>query len=307
MSGTKGTFIWTHDGGATWTVGSVPGATSLDFRAVHAVSLDTVLLMAAGQDTARIYETVDRGQRWTLRYDNLAKGAFLDDIAFFDSRRGLALGDPVAGHFTILRTDDGGVHWLPLPDAAAPAALPGEAAFAASGTSLVTCGPSDAWFATGGGRVSRVFVSRDGGLTWHANETPIRAGSSSAGIFSLACRNGRDGIAVGGNYSKPDMGAVTVAYTSDGGRTWTAAAPSRATRYLSGAAYVGTAGKRLLAVGTGGSALSADGGKSWVQLDSLSLNVVAGTPPGCAWAAGAHGRVERFVGSPSGENRQCVP
>lgn len=292
-SGTHGTFMWTTNRGGEWHVGSVPGAASLDFRAVHAASLDTVYLMAAAQDTARIYKTTDRGQHWTLQYDDVSKGAFLDDIAFFDPLHGLALGDPVQGRFTILETHDGGAHWQHIPDNAIPTALPGEAAFAASGTSLVTCGPRNAWFATGGGRVSRVFRTHDAGRSWIASETPIKAASASAGIFSLACRDERSGIAVGGNYSTPDTTAVTVAYTSDGGATWIAAPPSSANAYLSGVAYIDPAsGNRAIGVGTGGTALSNDGGRTWERLDSLSLNVVASLHQrGAVLAAGAHGTV----------------
>ncbi len=305
LSGTHGTFLWTQNGGAQWHTGTVPGASSLDFRDVHAVSLDTAYLMAAGQDTARIYKTTDRGEHWTLQYDDTSKGAFLDAIAFFDSRHGLALGDPLNGRFTVLETSDAGAHWQRLADNSLPAALPGEAAFAASGTALTICGPHDAWFATGGARVSRVYRSHDSGRSWIVSETPIKAGDAAAGIFSLACRNERQGIAVGGNYAHRDTTAVSVAYTTDGGATWTAAPPSSATGYLSGVTYLDhtrgparIAGRndqdanRLIGVGTSGTAFSGDGGRTWTRLDSLSLNVVLSPPNGpTALAAGDHGKV----------------
>lgn len=295
-SGTHGTFLWTGNGGAEWRVGTVPGAGSLDFRDVHAVSLDTAYLMAAGQDTARIYKTTDRGQHWTLQHEDTSKGAFLDAIAFFDSRHGLALGDPVNGHFTMLETRDGGAHWRHLDAASLPAALPGEAAFAASGTALVTCGSRDAWFGTGGARVARIFATHDAGRSWTVSDTPIRAGDAAAGVFALACRNARQGIVVGGNYAHPDSGAVSVAYTSDAGTTWIATTASSATAYLSGVAYLDPSdGRRIIGVGTGGTALSIDGGRTWTRLDSLSLNVVMPLggkgAAGTVVAAGGHGRI----------------
>lgn len=292
-SGTHGTFMWTANGGAEWHVGTVAGAASLDFRDVHAVSLDTAYLMAAGQDTARIYRTTDRGRHWALQYDDTSKGAFLDALAFFDSRHGLALGDPVNGRFTMLQTHDGGSHWLRVADTALPVALPNEAAFAASGTALVTCGPRTAWFGTGGARVARVFRTRDAGRTWSVSETPVRAASAAAGIFSLACRTDSDGVAVGGNYAHPDSAAVSVAYTHDGGATWTPAPPSSATAYLSGVAYLYSGNIRsLIGVGTSGTAVSNDDGRTWKQLDSLSLNAVVSLPGHRrALAAGGRGRV----------------
>ncbi|MGI8509631.1 MAG: WD40/YVTN/BNR-like repeat-containing protein [Gemmatimonadaceae bacterium] len=292
-SGTHGTFLWTADAGSHWHVGSVPGASSLDFRDVHAVSLDTAYVMAAGQDTARIYKTTDRGQHWTLQYDDTSKGAFLDAIAFFDSSHGLALGDPVNGQFTMLETHDGGTHWNRLAYTALPIALPNEAAFAASGTALVTCGPRDAWFGTGGARVSRVFRTRDAGSSWTVSDTPIRAADRAAGIFSLACRDEQHGIAVGGNYAHPNSAAVSVAYTNDGGATWTPAPPSSATAYLSGVTYLHSGNsRRLIGVGTNGTAWSDDDGRTWKRLDSLSLNTVVSLPTQPqALSAGERGRV----------------
>jgi photosystem II stability/assembly factor-like uncharacterized protein len=301
ISGTGGTFEWTSDGGTTWHPGHVDGATSYDFRAVHAISVDTAVLLVSAQDTALIYRTTDRGASWTLEYRNVSKGAFLDGMAFFDSRHGLAVGDPMGGRFLILETRDGGRNWARIPDAGLPASLPGEGAFAASGTSLVTCGPKDAWLGTGGAATSRVFHSADAGQTWSVASTPISAGVSSAGIFSLACRDPRHLIAVGGNYSKPDPAATTVAHSDDGGATWIASAPESATAFLSGVAYLrsGTAPKGVLAVGTEGTAFSVDFGATWKRLDSLSLNVVHARGNGSALAAGARGVVVSLDRLPS--------
>ena len=293
ISGTKGTFAWTTNGGAEWHAGQVAGATSHDFRAVHAISLDTALLMVSSLDTGLIYRTTNRGQSWSVVYSDESKGAFLDAMTFFDSRRGLAVGDPVNGRFVILSTSDGGQHWARIPGAGLPPSLPNEGAFAASGTSLITCGPNNAWLGSGGAATSRVFHSADGGRSWSVANVPINAGVASAGIFSLACRDTEHIIAVGGNYSKPDAAATTVARSEDGGATWTASSPSQATAFLSGVAFLDPRdGKRLIAVGTEGSAFSLDGGRSWSRLDSLSLNVVMALGgKNMAWAAGARGSV----------------
>src|SRR6185312_4292580 len=96
------------------------------------------------------------GRTWTETYRNPDPAAFYDCLAFSDSRHGLALGDPVNGHFQLLSTGDGGRHWD--TQAVAIPALEGEFAFAASGTCLVASG-RDAWFATGGGAQARIFHS----------------------------------------------------------------------------------------------------------------------------------------------------
>jgi photosystem II stability/assembly factor-like uncharacterized protein len=292
ISGTGGSFAWTADGGRQWHSGRVAGAEAFDFRAVHAISLDTVLLMVSAQDTALIYRTTDRGESWEVEYRDYSSGAFLDAITFFDSRRGLALGDPVNGRFVMLQTSDGGQHWQRIPDAGMPPSLRGEGAFAASGTALISCGPRDAWFATGGAAASRVFHSADSGRTWSVAATPVTAGNAAAGIFSLACRDTRHLIAVGGNYSHPDPSATTVARSRDGGMTWTASRAAPATAFLSGVAYLSSDGRRVIAVGTEGTAFSVDSGSTWSRLDTLSLNVVMALPGiDAALAAGAHGRV----------------
>jgi photosystem II stability/assembly factor-like uncharacterized protein len=298
ISGTKGTFAWTTDGGAEWHAGHVAGAESYDFRAVHAISIDTAVMMISLQDTALIYRTTDRGANWKVQYRNATKGAFLDGMAFFDSHRGLAVGDPMGGRFVILETNDGGQSWSRIPDAGLPPALPGDGAFAASGTSLITCGPNDAWLGSGGAARSRVFHSTDRGRTWTVADVPIKAGSASAGIFSLACRDTKHLIAVGGNYARPDASVATVATSDDGGLHWTASAPAPSTGFLSGVAYVTPAdGLKVIAVGTEGTAFSVDGGKSWSSLDARSLNVVMARPGGGkVWAAGGKGSVAVLTG-----------
>jgi photosystem II stability/assembly factor-like uncharacterized protein len=263
---------------------------------VHAVSLDTVYLMAAAQDTARIYKTTDRGQHWALQYDNASPGAFLDAISFWDSNHGIALGDPINGHFTLLRTDDGGAHWTPIPADSIPPSLPNEAAFAASGTALATCGANDAWFATGLASAARVFITHDRGLHWTTVETPVTAATSTKGIFSLACIDSAHGVAVGGDYRTPDSTSIAAAYTDDGGRTWTAVPPSAATGYLSGATFVpNTNPQTLVAVGTRGTSISTDAGHSWTKIDSTPLNAVVAVPTAngkfVVWGVGERGAV----------------
>ena len=221
VSGTKGTFGRTTDGGKTWTVGTVPEADKLDFRDVEAFGEDTAYLLSAGPgEDSRIYKTTDGGKTWGLQFKNAEPKAFFDAIAFWDEKHGIALSDPVDGRFHLIVTDDGGAKWTPLPEKSRPAALPKEGAFAASGTCLVTRGESDVWFCTGGAKSARVFRSDDRGKTWTVSETPLLAGIESAGVFSIAFRDRDHGVIVGGDYRKPDGTEATGAVTADGGKTW---------------------------------------------------------------------------------------
>jgi photosystem II stability/assembly factor-like uncharacterized protein len=76
------------------------------------------------------------------------------------------------------------------------------------------------WFATGG-RAARVFHSPDRGQTWQVFDTPIIHGQDSTGIFSIAFRDQTHGVIAGGDYKHPDQDGPNLAFTTDGGKTWT--------------------------------------------------------------------------------------
>lgn len=291
VSGTNGTYARTTDAGKNWSVGTVPGADKLDFRAVKAFDEATAYLLSAGPgDASRIYKTSDGGKSWLMQFQNSDPAAFFDAIAFWDEKNGIALGDPVKGQFQLIVTADGGAHWKPLAPKRLPAALPGEGAFAASGTCLVVGGEKDAWFVTGGAKTARVFRSRDRGQNWEVSETPVAAGVESAGIFSIAFRDRDHGLIVGGDYRKPNDTGATAAITSDGGKTW-----MPLDKRLPYRSAVGWAKDRWVAVGTSGSQISRDDGDTWKELDRENYNSVGFTATGEGWAVGPKGRIAVFA------------
>lgn len=300
-SGQGGTVIHTRDGGITWRADSVPGARSLDFRAIAALSATTAHVMSIG-DSSRIFRTTDGGATWSLRFTSTRKGSFLDAIRFWDARHGIAMSDPVDGRFLIVVTDDSGDSWHELPPDGMPPALPGEGAFAASGSSLTLRGAGEAWLVSGGAASARVFHSRDRGRHWTVSDAPIRAGVASAGIFSIAFADARHGVIAGGDYQQPALRGRNVATTSDGGITWTAADSSLSPAgYRSSVAYwPRSGGTRLIAVGLTGTDTSRDGGRSWATTDGVAYNSVALVAEGrrCVrgWAVGPHGRVGAIRG-----------
>src|SRR5437016_2455093 len=98
VSGTRGTYARTTDGGTTWSVATVPGADKLDFRDVEAFGEATAYLLSAGPgDASRIYKTTDGGKSWALQFKTADPAAFFDAVAFWDEKNGIALGDPVRG------------------------------------------------------------------------------------------------------------------------------------------------------------------------------------------------------------------
>jgi photosystem II stability/assembly factor-like uncharacterized protein len=290
VSGTRGTFGRTVDGGKTWSVGTVPEADKLDFRDAEAFGEETAYLLSAGPgEDSRIYKTTNGGKTWALQFKNADPKAFFDAIAFWDEKHGIALSDPVDGRFPLVVTEDGGTNWKPLPKKSLPEALPKEGAFAASGTCLITHGEKDVWFCTGGAKTARVFHSDDRGQTWTVSESPVTAGIESAGIFSIAFRDQKHGVIVGGDYRTPDDTGVTGAITKDGGKTWT---PSE--KQLPYRSCVAWAKDRWVAVGTSGSDFSLDGA-TWKPLDREKYNSVAFAPTGEGWAVGPKGRIAKFT------------
>jgi len=243
-SGTHGTYLRTIDGGRTWIPEQVPDAGGLDFRAVTAFSADEAFLMSAGPgEQSRIYHTSDGGKHWQLQFTNTNPKGFFDSMVFWEAKHGVVLGDPIADEpgklkFEVLLTDDGGQNWRAIPPAQLPAAMEGEGAFAASNTCIaIVAGASDPniWFATGG-KAARVFHSGDRGKSWEVFDTPMIRGPDSAGIFSIAFRDAMHGVIAGGDYKHPNDDGPNLAFTEDGGKTWTLS-PLHPLAYFSAVAY----------------------------------------------------------------------
>lgn len=290
-SGTDGTVLRTEDGGTTWQRLIVPDSETLDFRDIDAIDERTAFVLSIGNgDASRIYKTSDAGASWTLQFRNEDPKAFFDAMAFRDASRGFAFSDSVDGAFVILRTDDGGARWRRIAAASLPPALPGEGAYAASGSNIAVRGDR-VWIAT---TASRVLWSNDGGSTWGVSQTPLATGPS-AGIFSVAFTDQWNGIVVGGDYKKEKEAADNLAVTTDGGRTWTAV--RGLSGFRSAVAYVPGSSRTLVAVGPSGSDLSTDGGRTWSALPGPGFHAIS-FPPGSpvGWAVGERGAIAATSG-----------
>lgn len=302
-SGTRGRIARTTNGGATWSIDTVAGADSLDLRAIHASSALRAVASSAGpaeRNQAKIFRTMN-GREWRVQFTTSDSGVFLDALAFWDERHGIAMSDPVGGRLFLLATGDGGTTWTRIPTENAPPVLPGEAAFAASGTCIAVQGPTNVWIATGGGSRARVFRSTDRGRTWSVADTPLHAGNASSGIFSIAFADAMHGVVVGGDYQKPRTPVDNVAVTSDGGHTWTLARGPLPQGYMSAVAYLpGTGGRSMVAVGLAGTARSSDAGQSWLMVDTVPYNSVAFASHDAGWAVGPRGRIARWAPTPAG-------
>ncbi len=295
VSGTGGTVIKTIDGGKNWAVIKIPDADKLDFRDIEAFDENTAYILSIGTgENSRIYKTIDGGKTWKLQFKNTDEKAFFDAIAFWDKNNGMAMSDPINSRFLLIETKDGENWSKPLGlTAGTPekfeTAGEGEAAFAASGTCLLTQGKKNI-FLVSGGSIARVFRSWDRGDNWDIAKTPIVSGTAGSGIFSIAMYDKKRGVIVGGNYEKPDEATNNLAFTNDGGKTWILGKGLNG--YRSAVDYIDK--KTIIAVGTNGSDLSTDGGKSWKNLDKENYNAVRAKSKNAIWAVGAKGLVSKY-------------
>ncbi len=299
-SGSQGTVLRTADGGQTWHRLEVNGASGLDFRDVDALDEKTAYILSIGNGPqSRIYKTSDAGATWTLQFTNADPKGFYDAMSFWDEAHGIALGDSIDGRFAILVTENGGTTWTPVSQSLLPPALPNEGAFAASGSNIAVMGKSEAWIATGAAIKSRVLHTRDRGRSWSIIDTPLASGRSS-GIFSIAFRDARHGVIVGGDYSKETEATDNVATTSDGGQSWTPVTKQGLSGFRSAVKPVPRSKSTWIAVGPQGADISVDDGRSWTPMplgESASgfdaLSFAPGQPIG--WASGAKGALANLV------------
>jgi photosystem II stability/assembly factor-like uncharacterized protein len=291
-SGAAGTILRTMDGGATWQRRSITGGERLDFRDIDAISPVVAYALSIGPgEASRIYKTTDGGDRWEQQFANTDPKVFLDAMAFWDPERGIAFSDSVDGQFVILTTVDGGRAWKRITPDRLPPALPGEGAFAASGTNVATIGRTLAWIGTTAGRVLR---TTDAGQTWSVVKTPVRTGEA-AGIFSIAFRDATHGVVVGGDYKNERDAVENVAMSNDGGITWSPVSNHGLSGYRSVVAWMPGKPQDLLAIGPSGADVSADAGATWIPVaegfDTLSFAPRSRT----GWAAGDQGRIAKVT------------
>ena len=292
-SGANGTVLRTIDGGETWQRLTVPGAEKLDFRDVDAMSDRVAYVLSIGSgETSRIYKTVDAGARWDVQFANTDPKVFLDAMTFRDETHGVAFSDSVDGRFVILITSNGWT-WEPVGAERLPPALPGEGAYAASGTN-VAIAAGRIWIGTTAGRVLR---STDEGRTWTVSNTGVATGKAS-GIFSVAFRDAQHGVVVGGDYQQEAAALDNAAWTSDGGTTWTLAKERGLSGFRSVVAVVaaGSGSKSgLIAIGPSGADWSDDDGRTWTKVESPGFDTFSAARDGrVGWAAGAGGRISRW-------------
>jgi len=132
------------------------------------------------------------------------------------------------------------------------------------------------------------------------NRQPVQLGqySDSSGVFSIDGRTTPNApnvlgyvtsyntffVSVGGDYTKPNESAGTAAWSADGGEHWTASTtPPHGFR---SAVQWSEALKAWITVGTNGSDVSRDDGKTWQPLDDGNWNALS-----LPYVVGPNGRI----------------
>lgn len=218
FSANHGIWGYTENASKTWHIDSIKvDSVYPQFRSIAVLNDSTVLLLSVASP-AYMFKTTNKGKAWRLVYKNELKNIFFDCMKFYDSKNGIAIGDPIGGYPYILKTHDQGETWNRINVENIPKADSGEACFAAS-NSNIACYLNHIWFVTGGMR-SRVFHSSDFGYHFEVFDSPISKGGQLTGIFSVDFFNESEGVIGGGNYMLADSGIFSLAATYDGGNTW---------------------------------------------------------------------------------------
>jgi len=201
ITGGKGTILRTTDGGSVWSdVWS--DSDTIGFYSLEALDSLTALAFghrgsaAQGTNVGSIYYTGDGGSSWTKVYEQA--GVWLNDITMFNRTEGIAVGDPLNGNWTILKTTDGGNTWTQMSNA--PVQIGKESGY---GTGVTWIDNVTGWFGT---TTSRAYKTTDGGTNWSAIDIPV-----VSRVYSLAFN--QSGVGLASSY-------YDMVKTTDNGLNW---------------------------------------------------------------------------------------
>lgn len=288
VSGNKGTVGKSLDAGKTWAWVSPIGYENFDFRDIEVFNEKEALILSAGSP-AVILRTANGGKLWTEVYRDDRPEIFFDGMDF-KGKEGFALADPIDGLFQQLHSKDRGKTWRDVSNFMFFFADEGEAAFAASGTSVVYL-KNNVWLGTGGSTAS-IFRRNEKTLHMDKFHCPIMQGQPSQGVFSIDFIDTKTGVAVGGDYMDDQNSSNVILLTYDGGENWQGP-ESSTTGYRSAVKYITS--QILIATGTSGTDISRDGGNNWNNISTASYNSLAKSKSGKeVYLTGSNGDIAKI-------------
>lgn len=303
VSGSKGSVFRTVNAGKTWSQCAPAAYPTRDFRDIHAWNRRRAIAMSSG-DSAVILTTRNGGKSWTLVYENNTPGIFLDGLDF-QGAKGACLGDPMPNSlergktaFLILLSNDRGKNWKEIWTNGNGILQSGEAAFAASGTSIAyregAKHDTIVWV-SGGGIYPRLFRSTRLGndvLLSDSNQIvrlPLRGGDGwGAYTMTLA---GNTGVALGGHYRHFRQGDSAAAWLNPATGHFETAERFPG-GYRSGSCFDAQTG-HFYCTGTNGTDVSTNQGRSWEPYSAVGANAIVAQGH-FLWMAGNRGMVHRF-------------
>ncbi|MHA8072407.1 WD40/YVTN/BNR-like repeat-containing protein [Aquirufa ecclesiirivi] len=223
IGGTQGMVVHSNDGGASWQEQQVSGAEKLDFRDLAVIDKQKIILMSAGpadKGGAKLYFSKDHGQSWSIMFEKKSGPYFFDAIAWNQKKQyGVMLSDPMNGQFPLFLIKIGGEKVEEIKISSFPSLLPREAAFAASGSSLLWIN-GKLNLVTGGSAHARILQSRDETFTHFRAMHQNTPADSSSGFFSIGAKNKKNYWVVGGNYLRLNENKIGILESRDSGLTW---------------------------------------------------------------------------------------
>jgi photosystem II stability/assembly factor-like uncharacterized protein len=265
----------TTDGGRTWTMAQLPGATATGGLAF--VSATTGYVTGSSQACfGGVWESTDGGSTWGLLPASCSRGYRLHALDFVDASTGFAAGgrNQKWGNppwQAVMVTRDGGRTWQVVYTDSAQHDPFGDAI-----TRLHFADAQHGWAATGGCVMGQntpcageVLVTSDGGETWRS------AAQSATHLATVGTTQA---------WAVPAMaaGSGLLWTTADGGATWQPLGRAEASNF----GVVRTSGSSVLLAGAVGFLLSRDGGQTWQRLagspttdDAIAAGLIAALDP----------------------------
>lgn len=280
-SGSAGHVGRSTDGGKTWQWTVVKGFEKRDFRDIEAFDSTTAIIIAIAEP-ANILKTTDGGRTWKTVFTDNTKGMFLDAMDFYNTKRGIVVGDPINDTVFFATTTDGGDTWKKLTTHPVKV-QPGEAFFAASGTNI-RYHEDGSYLLVSGGKASR-FINP---VT--IDPLDIIQGSEMTGANSIAIKR-THAVIVAGDYENQEDTTKNCLFTTDM-MTWHAPA-KRPGGYRSCVAYIDA--NTFITCGVPGVDISKDGGNNWQLISTEGFHVCQKAKKGKAvFLAGSNGRIARL-------------
>lgn len=284
VSGSNGTVGNSLDGGRTWNWKTVPGFEKADFRDIEAFDGYNAVIMAIASP-AYILRTSDGGSNWRIVFTLADTSMFLDAMEFWDDRSGIVIGDPLSSKIFLATTIDAGKSWKIVPPAMSPVAQKGEAFFAASGTNIRRLNEKEVLFVSGG-TASNLYYRQS------KIPLPILKGKETTGANSIAVKNSKTFMVVGGDFLYKDSTTGNCVYTKNEGKTFKK--PTQPPHgYRSCVEYLEK--NTWITCGLNGVDITEDDGDNFSLISDDAYNVVGKAKKGSlVILAGPNGKIARF-------------